>query len=418
MPLFERQLCRVIVLGSTGSIGTQTLEVIEHLNALHQRGEFPTRFEVVGLAAGRCSERYLEQARRFGVRHMAFGILEPGEVAYADDPNSSAKSCVRCGRDAAIDLVLTVECDLVVSAISGSAGLDATLRAVKLGRDVALANKEALVAAGSLIISAARESGARILPIDSEHSGIWQCLASHIPHPTSDTRHPPAPPLTLGPEISRIILTASGGPFRTWPARETYNATPEQALNHPTWKMGPKVTVDSASLTNKALEIIEAHWLFGLPPERIDVLIHPQSIVHAIVEFQDGSSVAQLGAPDMRTPIQYALTFPARAPGACRTLTWSELRSLDFEPPDHDRFPALSLAARVIREGGTAGAVFNAANEGAVEAFLQKRIPFGRITELTAKALDAIPSQPLKGLADALDAQTAARAFIRDHLGR
>jgi 1-deoxy-D-xylulose-5-phosphate reductoisomerase len=380
---------RVIILGSTGSIGTQTLVVIDHLNALHARGEWRTRYEVVGLAARRGTDQLAQQSARFNGSRAAVG---------AEDSER---------------LVREVECDLVVAAMSGSAGLAATFRAVDLGRHVALANKETLVAAGELVVAAAERTGARLLPIDSEHSGLWQLLStSDIRHPTSDIERP-APPLAVGPSVFRVILTASGGPFRTWPAQQTYDASPEQALNHPTWSMGPKVTVDSASLMNKALEIIEARWLFGLAADRIRVLIHPQSIIHAIVEFADGSSLAQLGAPDMRTPIQFALTFPDRAAAPGRRLSWDELRALEFETPDDSRFPALALAYRALGEGGTAGAILNAANEAAVEAFLAGTIPFGRITELVRSAMDAIAPAPLRTLTDATGAASRSREHVR-----
>lgn len=444
-------VCRVIILGSTGSIGTQTLEVIEHLNGLHARGAWPMRYEVVGLAGGRNTELLFSQAARCGARHSAVNKLDSDAVRYA--ALSSTKESTRNGPEAAERLVREVACDLVVAAMSGAAGLPATLAAAELGRDIALANKETLVAAGSLIVPAARKSGSRLLPVDSEHSAVWQCLCgvcdvhghraapetqsnppSKIPTITISPHHaqtiPAAPPLVLGDQIAKIILTASGGPFRTWSREQTYNATPEQALKHPTWTMGQKVTIDSASLTNKALEIIEAHWLFGVPAERIEAIIHPQSIVHAIVEMADGSCIAQLGAPDMRGPIQFALAFPHRPEGGHRRIPWHELRSLDFEPPDHERFPALGLAYRAIRDGGTAGAVLNAANEAAVDAFLAPirnsaqsggsqrgaPLPFGRITELTAQAMDALGFHPVASLDDVLRADAAARAFVRERV--
>lgn len=388
------ETCRLIVLGSTGSIGTQTLDVVSHLNALHARGEWETRYEVVGLAAGRSAELLREQASRFGVQRTALGVN---------------------GTDGPERLVREVACDVVVAAMTGAAGLPATLAAVELGRDIALANKETLVAAGGLIVPAARRSGSRLLPVDSEHSGLWQCL-----HGVCEG----APPVDAPACISRAILTASGGPFRTWSKEQTFNATPEQALKHPTWSMGPKVTTDSASLMNKALEVIEAHWLFGLPAEKIDVLVHPQSIVHAMAELADGSVIAHLGAPDMRGPIQYALSYPRRPDGAQRRIDWASLRKLEFEPPDHERFPALGLAYRAIRAGGTAGAILNAANEAAVEAFLAPvrggagGIPFGRITELAAAAMDALGTAPLGSLDDALSAEAHAREFVRARLAR
>ncbi len=400
-------VCRVIVLGSTGSIGTQTLGVIEHLNGLHARGQCATRYEVVGLAAGRNGAALAEQVRRHPGAELA---LTDGDLPRA-----------RHGARAAEFLVREIEADLVVSAVVGCAGLPATLAAVELGRDVALANKETLVAAGALVVAAAERTGARLLPVDSEHSGVWQCLGCGVDveerHQGSKaSRHRVGPPVEVGAEVARVILTASGGPFRTWGAKETYHATPPQALNHPTWKMGPKVTVDSASLMNKALEVIEAHWLFGLGAGRIGVLVHPQSVVHAIVEFADGSSVAQMGAPDMRTPIQYALERAcggARASGVARRLEWAEARTLEFSPPDLGRFPALSLAYRAIEEGGTTGAVLNGANEAAVGAFLDRAIPFGRIAELVRDAMDAVVGEPLRGLGSALEAGERGAAFVR-----
>jgi 1-deoxy-D-xylulose-5-phosphate reductoisomerase len=413
MPAAQRDTRRVIVLGSTGSIGTQTLEVIEHLNALHESGEFATRFEVVGLAARSRTDRLQAQAARFGVRQIAIGSLDSALLESIEESGgeNAHEWCVRQGRRAPEEMVRHVDCDLVVAAMSGAAGLPATLAAVELGRDVALANKETLVAAGSLIVPAARASGSRLLPVDSEHSAVWQCLSG-----LSEAGAGPTPPMCLSDRVSRIILTASGGPFRAWSREATAAATPDQALKHPTWSMGPKVTVDSASLTNKALEIIEAHWLFGLAGGKIAAVIHPQSIVHAIVELADGSAIAQLGAPDMRGPIQYALTFPGRALGLSRRLNWSELRALEFEEPDHDRFPAMRLAYRAIEQGGTAGAVLNAANEAAVEAFLARRIPFGRITELTALAMDRVPPAPISSLQDVQRADAQARELVRAQL--
>jgi 1-deoxy-D-xylulose-5-phosphate reductoisomerase len=413
---------RIIILGSTGSIGTQTVEVIEHLNRLCDRGERSTRFRVVGLAAGRSIDAVCGQARRLGVR----------DIAVADE--RSSVSCdgvkVRRGAAAAETLVREVECDVVLASMVGSAGLPATLAAVELGRDVALANKETLVAAGALVVPAAIRSGSRLLPVDSEHCGVWQALAGS--DEATERRSDGwgvCPPMTCGPEIARIVLTASGGPFRTWEKDRIRSATPREALNHPTWSMGPKVTIDSASLTNKALEVIEAHWLFGLEPERIGVLVHPQSIVHAMVEYSDGNVLAQLAPPDMRTPIQCALTWPGRAEGVSKKLDWRNLSKLEFAEPDLDRFPALGLGYEVIRRGGTAGAVFNAANEAAVEAFLMghdlgnggqaracppiRPISFGMIPELTRQALEEVGDSPLNSLDDALAADAEARRFVQ-----
>lgn len=399
----------MLILGSTGSIGTQTLQVVQHLNALHDRGQWPHRFRVVGLATGRNAAVMAEQAAAFGVKDVA--------VAHGESELPGSLR-VRRGSSAAEALVREVEADIVLGAMVGAAGLPATLAAVQSGMDVALANKETLVAAGALVVPAARRSGARLLPVDSEHCAVWQCLQGGGPQ-TAENRIDDCPPLECGSEVARVILTASGGPFRTWTRSQIDAATPAAALKHPTWSMGPKVTIDSASLTNKGLEVIEAHWLFGLQAARIGVLVHPQSIVHSIVEWADGSMIAQLGPPDMRSPIQYALTHPHRPDGASRKLDWASLSRLDFEPPDLERFPALALAYRCIDLGGTAGAVFNAANEAAVEAFLApgSRVSFGRIPDLARRALDSVGVSALRDLADVTDADAAARAFVRRELG-
>jgi 1-deoxy-D-xylulose-5-phosphate reductoisomerase len=402
---------RIILLGSTGSIGTQTLEVVEHLNALHARGQWPTSYRVVGLAAGRNVALLSEQYRRFEVENLAVAHDDVRDLSLGEGTPGFPRALLnaRQGHDAAERLVREVECDIVLAAMVGSAGLPATLAAVDLGRDVALANKETLVAAGALVVPAAKKSGARLLPVDSEHAAIWQCLQGERGEGPNGRR---CPPMDCPPDITRVILTASGGPFRTRSLEETYNATPAEALRHPTWNMGPKVTIDSASLTNKALEVIEAHWLFGLRGEQIDVLVHPQSIVHSLVEFADGSVIAQLGPPDMRSPIQYALTFPHRPTGASRKLDLAAMSQLEFMPPDRRRFPALDLAYKVIQCGGTSGAVLNAANEAAVEAFLAGKVPFGRIPELAAGALVELGVSPLRTLADVASADRAAREYV------
>lgn len=414
---------RLIILGSTGSIGTQTIDVVTHLNRLADEGRSPVRYRVVGLAAGRNARLLAEQAAHFPDAQLALAHSET-------DAHSLPRA--RRGEDAALQLVREVECDVVLAAMVGSAGLPATLAAVKLGRDVALANKETLVAAGELVIPAAQRTGARLLPVDSEHCGVWQCLAGAC-GPSSSL---PCPPMTCGPEVARIVLTASGGPFRTWDRDRIQGATPRQALNHPTWSMGPKVTIDSASLTNKALEVIEAHWLFGIPAERIGVLVHPQSVVHALVEYVDGNVIAQLGPPDMRSPIQCALTWPHRPGGVSRRIDWRALTSLEFAEPDLDRFPALAAGFEVIRRGGTAGAVFNAANEAAVQAFLMghdtaeggsgaprrcdglRPIPFGDIPRLSRAALDEIGASPIRSIDDVFAADAEARRFVQRMLAR
>ena len=294
---------------------------------------------------------------------------------------------------------------------------------------VSLSNKETLVAAGELVQPLLDRHGGALLPVDSEHSAIFQCLAageaapgSRVPgcgnqaHTGSDkpaSSGHRSPVTGHATDVRRIVLTASGGPFRNADADTMRRATVEQALKHPTWKMGPKITIDSATMTNKALEIIEAHWLFRLPSEKISVIVHPQSVVHSFVEFLDGSVLAQLGPPDMRTPIQYALTYPDRPHGCADVMDWSQMATLTFEQPDYDKFPALRLAYDVIEAGGTAGAIFNAANEAAVEAFLDRRIPFGRIADLVTETLSLVPTKPLTDLEDALQADTAARQCVR-----
>jgi 1-deoxy-D-xylulose-5-phosphate reductoisomerase len=288
---------------------------------------------------------------------------------------------------------------MVMAAIVGVAGLAPVLAAIERGCDIALANKETLVAGGAVVREAIARRKVELLPVDSEHSAVFQCLRSGTVR-----------------EVERLVLTASGGPFRTWSAERTANATVAEALRHPTWQMGRKVTIDSASLMNKGLEVIEAHWLFDLPSSRIDAIVHPQSIVHSFVEFRDGSTIAQLSPPSMRLPIQYALTFPDRVAGCCPTMGWDGMRSLDFEPVDHERFPAIRLAKRVIDAGGSAGAVFNAANEVAVEAFVAGSLRFGDIPAIVAEALDALEAGPAGSLGEVLAADAAARGFARERV--
>ena len=323
---------------------------------------------MVGLSANRRWQELAEQARETHPAAVAVACPEQAERLRGALANGTD---LLVGPDGLVELAGRPESDFVVAAIVGAAGLRSTIEAVAKGKTVGLANKEALVVAGSLVIPLARKTGARLLPIDSEHSAVFQSMAAGRPA-----------------EVHKIYLTASGGPFRTWTAEQMAEATLEDALRHPTWSMGPKITIDSATMMNKALEIVEAAWLFGLPAERIEVLVHPESIIHSMVEFVDGSVVAQLGSPDMRTPIQYALTWPERLEGVSRRLDFASLRRLNFEPPDVERFPALALGYEVVRAGGTAGAVMNAANEAAVEAFQQRRIPFGRIVGLTRGVLD------------------------------
>lgn len=383
---------RLILLGSTGSIGTNTLAVVEHLHANEL-----AQFEIVGLATGSNAKVLQEQALQFGVKHVA--IADPVHASLLSDlPN------VFTGADAALQLIDAVaqEGDLVVGAMVGAAGVPATLAAIDRGCDIALANKETLVAAGVIVIPKVKQKGIQLLPIDSEHSALFQCLQAGR---SID-------------EVKQLVLTASGGPFRNWEQDRLYNATVKETLNHPTWDMGPKVTVDSASLMNKALEVIEAHWLFGMPAEKIKVVVHPQSIIHSFVEFVDGSVLGQLSPPDMKMPIQFAITWPDRLDGASKAMDWSSLHQLEFGPVDHQRFPALGLAYDVIKMGGTAGAIFNAANEAAVSAFLDGRISFGMITQLVGEVLGQSQPTPVTCLDDVLRADEIARQMVAEKLIR
>ncbi|GJM18565.1 MAG: 1-deoxy-D-xylulose 5-phosphate reductoisomerase [Phycisphaeraceae bacterium] len=389
---------RVAVLGSAGSIGTQTLAVLDHLNALHARGEHPTRYEVVALATGSNAATLAAQSRQW-----------PGAALAVASPAADLPDGARTGPGSPADLVRDTAPDLVVSAIVGVAGLPPTLAALELGADVALANKESLVAAGDLVVRTAHRTGARLLPIDSEHAAIWQAL-----HRADRTAV--CPPCTASPAVARVTLTASGGAFRDTPADQLAHVTPEQALAHPTWDMGDKITIDCATLINKALELIEARWLFGLGNDRLGVVVHRESVVHSLVAYRDGNVLAQLGTNDMRIAIQHAITFPARALSPAEPLCLSALGSLTFEEPDLARFPGLALATRVIDAGANAGAVLNGANEAAVGAFLAGRIPFPRIAELCAHALDDTPAHNIDTLEDALRADAAARAAVEHRI--
>jgi 1-deoxy-D-xylulose-5-phosphate reductoisomerase len=411
---------RVIILGSTGSIGTQAIEAIEHLNALHARGEHPRSYRVVGLAAGKNAALLMEQSSRLHVRNLAINV-DPEAVPRAMEEAARSGS-VRFGSDGPERMVREVECDVVLAAMVGVAGLPATLAAAELGRDIALANKETLVAAGSLVTAACRASGSRLLPVDSEHSGVFQLLAA------MESGKGAAPPMALAPDVARVILTASGGPFRTWTREQIACATRADALRHPTWAMGRKVTIDSASLMNKALELIEAHWLFGVAPEKLGAVIHPQSIVHAMVERIDGTTLMQAAAPDMRTPILQALAWPHAAAGCGRRMDPLASSCLEFSPPDPERFPALGLAFEAMRMGGTAGAILNAANEEAVSAYIGSDgsdercvvgpMPFSAIAEVAAWTLRNVATRAIVGLDDVLcadgEARLAARARLRE----
>ena len=368
---------KIALLGSTGSIGTQALDVA----ARHA-----DRFQIIALTANTNAEKLFAQARQFHPRMC--GLVREPESIPDDLKHIDWVFGPECLKAAAT----LPEADDVLVSVVGFAGLPAVMDALGAGKRVLLANKEALVAGGALVTEAASKAGKPLLPVDSEHSAIFQCLRAR------DTNAP-----------SRILLTASGGPFRTWRAEEIENATVEQALRHPNWSMGRKITIDSASMMNKALEIIEARWLFDMPPEKIDVLIHPQSIVHSMIEFADGGVLAQLGVPDMRLPILYAMAFPDRLETGAKPLDLAQIGSLTFEAPDRAKFPGMFLAYDALRAGGAACAMLNAANEVAVGAFLSGRIPFGRIWQLNRDTLEAAGDQP----ADSVEAVFAADALAR-----
>ena len=374
---------RVIILGSTGSVGQNALDVLSGL------GE---EWELAGIAAGSNDGKLAEQANR--LQPEAVALTAPDRVAALKGALTYTPTVIG-GEEALVSLIDGIECDCVISAVVGLGGLAATLRAVELGRRVALANKEVLVIAGALLTRLATRSGAEIIPVDSEHSAVFQAMHAG-----------------RASEVHRVYLTASGGPFRTWSEEAMDAVTVDDALRHPTWNMGPKVTIDSATMMNKALEIVEARWLFGLRPEQIAVVIHPESIIHSLVEFCDGSLLAQLGTPDMRTPIQYALTYPKRRRCPSTRLDLTELCQLNLHPPDTERFPALRLGQEVARSGGTAGAVLNAANEAAVELFREGLIHFRDIARYTEQALRQHEFRDSPSLEELLRADRWAREEV------
>ncbi len=379
----------VVILGSTGSIGRSTLEVI---------GASEGSLRAVGLAA-RSNTRLLElQART--IRPQWIVVTDPEAAKIQDWSSIPPEVQLLVGHEAVARLVRHAEVDIVVSAIVGAAGLQGTWAALDAGKTVALANKESLVMGGPLVNQLARERNARLLPVDSEHSAVFQALQAGRKS-----------------EVRRVVLTASGGPFRTWSQEQLAAATVTDALAHPTWDMGPKITIDSATLMNKALEIIEARWLFDLRPDQIGVVIHPQSIVHSMVEFVDGSVIAQLSPPDMKLPIQYALYWPERRPGVAAKLDWGRALRLEFDPPDFERFAALKLGLEVAEAGGTAGAVLNAANETAVAAFLEGELAFDEIVPACRSVLESHPFDPQPSLSRLLELDRWARQEVSRWVG-
>ena len=378
----------IALLGSTGSIGMSTLDLVRR---------FPDRFKVSGLVAGENLKRLVPQIREFAPRRVA--IKNEADVPRLRKLLSNPRVEVLCGDRGAAAVSTADEVDVVVAAIVGGAGLLPTLAAIRAGKEIALANKEALVMAGEIFVNAAKQKGVRLLPVDSEHSAIFQCLQGN-----------------RRDEVDKLILTASGGPFLRTPLKLLNRVTVAQALRHPNWKMGRKITVDSATMMNKGLEVVEARWEFDMDPDRIDVVIHPQSVVHSMVRYQDGSIIAQLGVPDMRIPIAYALTYPHRLKGNWRSLDLTHHGELSFMAVDSKRFPALKLAYAALKEGGTMAAVLNAANEVAVTAFLERKIGFRNIHRIIDKTMQCHVSRHPKQVDEILEvdrwAREKAAAFI------
>ncbi len=373
---------RISILGATGSIGTQTIDILSSIDA-----------EVVALTTNRNIELLEAQARALKPKVCAAcdeAAAKQLKIALADTDIQ-----VQSGMDGLIAAATHPDCDTVVTAVVGMVGLLPTLAAIRAGKDIALANKETLVCAGQLVMDSAAKYGVKILPVDSEHSAIFQCVQG-----------------AQGNALDRIILTASGGPFFGKSADELKTVTREQALQHPNWSMGAKITTDSATMMNKGLELIEAMWLYGLPEDQIDIVVHRESIIHSLIEFADGAVLAQLGLPDMRLPIQYALTYPERLPCKVPRLSLAEIGRLTFFAPDDAAFPAMRLARRAAREKGNLGAVMNGANEAAVGLFLQDALPFWQIPELVAFAMDEVPMQENPTLDDILESDRAARAAV------
>ncbi len=380
---------QIAVLGSTGSIGKSVCDIVRRSNG---------RLKIVGLGAGRNLELLAKQIEEFSPLKVAVMTEELAQRLKGMISNSSVQ--VLWGKDGYNELASMAGADLVVSSMVGAAGLIPTVTAIEAGKDVALANKETLVAAGPLVMRLVEEHRVNLLPIDSEHSAIFQCLQGY-----RDSM------------VKKIILTASGGPFREKPAKELSSITPEEAVAHPNWSMGAKISVDSSTLMNKGLEVIEARWLFSVPPERIDVVVHPQSIIHSMVEYIDGSIIAQMGIPDMRVPISYALYWPDRMELDLPSLDLVNMGPLTFEAPQMEKFPCLGLAFKALEMGGTATTVLNAANEVAVEAFLQGKIPYLKISEIISEVLNELGGQEMESLDDVLRADALARLKAQEKAG-
>ncbi len=377
------------LLGSTGSIGTSTLDVVRRRR---------DRFSIFALAAGRNIDLIAEQTREFAPSVVV--LPEESQIPQfrraLEQLQVNKRPEILAGPAALVQISTASEADVVLSAIVGVAGLEATYEAARRGKRIALANKETLVSAGDLVMSAVRAAGAELIPVDSEHNGVHQCLRAG-----------------QRAEVTRLILTASGGPFRNTPAADLALVTPAQALRHPTWKMGNRITIDSATLMNKGFEVIEACWLFDFAPADVAVVVHPQSTVHALVEFNDGSVLAQVSATDMRMPIQYALTFPERADAPVPRIDWSAMRQWDFAPPDLEKFPLLRLAYQAQETGGSAGCTLNAADEIAVEAFLKEQISFPGIAAVVAETLEHVPVRQACSINDILSIDAESRDTAR-----
>jgi len=371
----------IALLGSTGSIGVSTLDLVR---------QFPDRFQVHGMVAGRNLKLLAAQIKEFRPSCVAIKCEE--DVGRLRKLVGARRVQIGCGENGAVTVATAGEADVVLAAIVGGAGLVPTLEAVKAGKEIALANKEALVMAGEIFVNAAKEKGSRLLPVDSEHSAIFQCLQGN-----------------LRDEVDKIILTASGGPFLRTPLNRLGRVTVEQALKHPNWKMGQKITIDSATMMNKGLEVVEARWEFDIAPDRIEVLIHPQSVIHSMVKYQDGSVIAQLGVPDMRIPIAYALAYPHRLKGRWKSLELTRQGELNFLSVEKKRFPALGLAYAALNEGGTMPAVLNAANEIAVAAFLERRIGFREIHRIIDRTMQCHTPRRAKAVEEILEVDRWAR---------